>query len=113
MTLEQNGYLVTGVPNGEAALRELHQNPNGYDVVLTDLSMPGISGLQLVYQIRKFRKDIPVIMTSGYISPEDQTRAGRLGIHAILTKPVNTKELLATLAALFEKRTRVNDGTRA
>lgn len=108
MSLEQNGYRVTGMPNGEAALRELKRHPNAYDVVLTDLSMPGMSGLQLAHQIRKLRPDIPVILTSGYISPDDQARADRLGIHTILTKPVNTKELLATLAALFAKQPRLD-----
>ena len=106
MTLEQKGYQVTGMPNGDAALRELRTNPDGYDVVLTDLSMPGMSGLQLAHQIRKVRPGLPVILTSGYISPEDQARADRLGIHAILTKPVNTKELLATLAGIFEEGAR-------
>jgi CheY-like chemotaxis protein len=112
MTLEQNGYVVTGMPNGEAALRELRTNPDGYDVVLTDLSMPGLSGLQLAHQLRKLRPELPVILTSGYIGPEDQARAEKLGIHAILTKPVNTKELLATLSTLFEARTKINGTAR-
>ena len=104
MNLEQNGYRVTGMPSGEAALRELQREPNGYDLVVTDLSMPGISGLQFAQQIREVRPDIPVILTSGYVSPEDKLKADRLGIRAILTKPVNTKELLATLAEVFEER---------
>jgi PAS domain S-box-containing protein len=112
MTLEQHGYIVTGMPNGEAALRELHANPDGYDVVLTDLSMPGLSGLQLAHELRKIRAELPVILTSGYISPEDQARAQELGIHAILTKPVNTKELLGTLSALFETRTKMKGTAR-
>lgn len=103
MSLEQNGYKVTGMPHGEAALAELQRNPHEYDAVITDLSMPGLSGLQLAHQIRKLRADIPVILLSGYISPEDQVRADRLRIQAILTKPVHSKELLAALAALFEK----------
>lgn len=94
MILEQHGYLVTGVPNGEAAVRELHDNPDGFDAVLTDLSMPGMSGLQLAHQIRKLRPDLPVILTSGYVNPEDEARAAKLRIHAILTKPVNTKDSL-------------------
>jgi PAS domain S-box-containing protein len=106
MTLEQNGYIVTGMPNGEAALRELHLNPNSYDAVLTDLSMPGMSGLQLAEQIRELRSDLPVILTSGYVNPEDLSRANQIGVEAILTKPVNTKELLATLSTMFAKRTR-------
>ena len=85
-------------------MRELQREPNGYDLVVTDLSMPGISGLQFAQQIREVRPDIPVILTSGYVSPEDKLKADRLGIRAILTKPVNTKELLATLAEVFEER---------
>lgn len=103
MTLEQNGYKATGTLNRESALPELQQNRNASDAVITDLSMPGLSGLQLAHQIRKLRPDLAVILASGYIDPEDQVRADRLGIRAILTKPVNTKELLATLAQLFEK----------
>ncbi len=103
MTLEQNGYKVTGMPSGEAALEELQQNAN-YDVVITDLSMPGISGLQLAAEIHELRADLPVILTSGYINPDDQGKADKLGFHAVLTKPVNTTELLSTLAALFEGR---------
>jgi PAS domain S-box-containing protein len=104
MTLEQNGYRVTGMPNGESALHELRQNPRGYDAVITDLSMPGMSGLQLAHQLRKLRPDLPVILTSGYVNPDDQSRADRLAIRTILTKPVNTKELLSTLATLFAKK---------
>jgi CheY-like chemotaxis protein len=113
MTLEQNGYKVTGMPNGESALREIQQNPNNYDAVITDLSMPGISGLQLAHQLRKLRADLPVILTSGYISPDDQARADRLKIRAILTKPVKTNELLSTLAVLFENRVRLDNNRLA
>ncbi len=109
MSLEQNGYKVTGLPNGEAALQELQLNPNAYDALLTDLSMPGMSGLQLAHEVRKLRPDLPVILTSGYVNPEDQAKADRLGIRAILTKPVNLKELLATLAGLFANRQNFNN----
>jgi DNA-binding NarL/FixJ family response regulator len=55
-------------------------------------------------KIRKLRPDIPVILTSGYLNPDDLNRAGQLAIRTILLKPVNTKELLGALADLFEKR---------
>jgi DNA-binding NtrC family response regulator len=71
-----------------------------------------MSGLQLAHQIRSLRPDLPVILTSGYVNPEDQACANKLRIHAILTKPVNTKELLTTLRTLFAKRTR-DDSPRA
>lgn len=96
---------TASMSEGETALRALRQNPHGSDAVLTDLSMRGMSGLQLAVEIRKIRPDLPVILTSGYINPDDLNRAGRLGIRTILMKPVNTKELLGALADLFEKCT--------
>ena len=101
MNLEQNGYKVTGVSNGESALQELQQNPAAFDVLITDLSMPGMSGLQLAQEARKLRADLPIVLTSGYINPEDQVKADQLGIRSILTKPVNNRELLSCLATLF------------
>jgi CheY-like chemotaxis protein len=102
--LEQNGYKITSMSDGETALQALRQNPHSYDAVLTDFSMPGMSGLQLAVEIRKIRSDLPVILTSGYIKPDDLNRAVQLGIRTILIKPVNGKELLDALADLFEKR---------
>jgi CheY-like chemotaxis protein len=96
------------MPSAETALLELRRNPRAYDAVVTDLSMPGISGLQFAEEVRQLWPDLPVILTSGYVNPEDKAKADRLGIRAILTKPVNTKELLATLAGLFEKRTKMS-----
>jgi PAS domain S-box-containing protein len=104
MTLEQKGYKVTGVPNGEVALEELRKQINLYDAVVTDLSMPGISGLQLASEIRKLRPELPVILTSGYVNPEDQVRAENAGIHTILQKPVKANELLATLASALQRK---------
>jgi signal transduction histidine kinase/ActR/RegA family two-component response regulator len=102
--LAQNGYKVTSMSDGDAALRALRQNPNSYDAALTDLSMPGMTGLQLAGEVRKLRPDIPMILTSGYLNPDDLNRAGRLGIRTILVKPVDAKELLGALAEIFEKR---------
>jgi CheY-like chemotaxis protein len=102
--LEQHGSKVTSLSDGEAAARALRQNPHSYDTVLTDLSMPGMSGLQLAGEIRKVLSDIPVILTSAYINPDDLNRAVRLGIQTVLIKPLNTKELLGTLANLFNRR---------
>jgi CheY-like chemotaxis protein len=84
-------------------MEELQRNSKRYDAIITDLSMPTMSGLQLADEIRKMRPDIPIILTSGYINTEDQEKAGRLGIRAILTKPVDAKELLRTLAELFQR----------
>ena len=103
-TLEQNGYKATGLSNVEAALREFQQRPEAFDAVITDLSMPAMSGLQLAGELRRLRATIPIILTSGYFSPEDQMHAERLGVGALLTKPVNARELLSALRAIFQEQ---------
>ncbi len=104
MKLEQSGYKVTGVSSGIAALREFQQRPDAFDAVITDLSMPVLSGLQLTRELRELRADIPILLTSGYFSLEDKAIASQLGVRALLTKPVNPKHLLAILHAMFEDR---------
>ena len=104
MMLEQSGYKVTGQCNGEAALIEFRQRPDAFDAVVTDLSMPAMSGLQFARELRKIRPNIPILMTSGYIDPQDQINAIRLGVSAVLTKPVSRKELLAALYDVFQER---------
>jgi PAS domain S-box-containing protein len=113
MMLEQSGYKVTGQSNGEAALIEFRQRPNAFDAVVTDLSMPAMSGLQFARELRKIRADIPILMTSGYMDPQDQINAIRLGVRAVLTKPVSRKELLAALHDIFQERTALDKSQSA
>jgi two-component system cell cycle sensor histidine kinase/response regulator CckA len=104
MKLEQSGYKLTGVSSATAALQEFQQRPEAFDAVITDLSMPEMSGLKLAREMRKLRADIPILLTSGYFNPEDKVTASQLGVRAMLTKPVNPKHLLAILHAMFEDR---------
>jgi PAS domain S-box-containing protein len=113
MMLEQGGYKVTGQSNGEAALIEFRQRPHAFDAVVTDLSMPAMSGLQFARELRKIRPDIPILMTSGYIDPQDQINATRLGVRAMLTKPVSRKELFAALHDIFQERTELDKSQSA
>jgi PAS domain S-box-containing protein len=104
MILEQNGYKVAGFSDGEAALREFQQRPDAFDAVITDSSMPAMSGLQFARELRKIRADIPILLSSGYIDPDDQIIAKRLGIEAILTKPVSRTDLLTVLYSVLQER---------
>jgi len=102
--LEQSGYKVTGLSSGEAALRVFRRRPEEFDAVITDLSMPAMSGLQLARELRNLRADIPILLTSGYFNPEDQMNAERLGVRSLLTKPVNARQLLWALHAIFQEQ---------
>ncbi len=102
--LEQDNCHVTGVNEPGAALAKFTANPQDFDVLVTDLSMPGMSGFDLVREIRKIRPDFPVIVTTGYVRPEDNEVAKSLGIQHVILKPNTVRELGKALKALFDER---------
>jgi len=102
--LEQRDYMVTGLSSVGAALTEFQRRPEAFDAVITDLSMPAMSGLQFARELRRLRADIPIVLTSGYFSPEDQMNAERLGVRALFAKPVNARELLSSLHGIFQEQ---------
>jgi PAS domain S-box-containing protein len=85
--LQRLGYQVTGHIDAAAALYDFNSRPNEFAAVVTDLSMPRMSGFDLVRELFKLRPDLPIILTSGYIRPEDQKVADALGIAQIILKP--------------------------
>jgi len=70
-------------------------------VVVTDLSMPGMSGFELATELQKLRPDIPILMTSGYVRPEDREAARQQGVRDLLLKPYTAAELGEALAQVF------------
>lgn len=93
--LEGEGYDVTAVEDGQSALRKL-QNDN-YDVVLSDLRMPGLDGLSLFEEIMGIRKDIPVILMTAHGTIADAVAATQRGVFGFLPKPVDHEELRGLL----------------
>ncbi len=87
------GYRVSGFTDPSEALRAFQSQPADYDAVVTDVSMPGMSGFDLVRELRRKRADIPVVVTSGYFRPEDIQEAEALGLSAMLVKPNAVEEL--------------------
>jgi two-component system cell cycle sensor histidine kinase/response regulator CckA len=87
--LEDQGYAVTLSANGFDALRKFKENPNQFDVVVTDHFMPKMTGKQLVPKLLEIRSDIPIIFTTGYseLMPEQESRA--LKVHLYLVKPLS------------------------
>lgn len=70
-------------------------------MVVTDLSMPGMSGFELATELQKLRPDIPILMTSGYVRPEDREAARQQGVRDLLLKPYTVAELGEALAQVF------------
>jgi PAS domain S-box-containing protein len=85
--LRRLGYQVTGHVDAAAALDDFRSRPNHFDALVTDLSMPHMSGFDLARQLLALRPGLPIIMASGYVRPEDQRAAEALGINRIILKP--------------------------
>lgn len=101
--LGRMGYEVSGIGDPRRALREFRSHPNEYDVVVTDLSMPGMSGFDLAREILAARPDVPILMTSGYVRAEDEEKARRSGIRAVVQKPDTVEGLSRALDELFRE----------
>ena len=93
--LEGEGYNVTAVEDGLAALKKLHSF--SFDLVLSDLRMPGLDGLSLFEEIMGIRKDIPVILMTAHGTISDAVAATQRGVFGFLPKPVEHDELRTLL----------------
>ena len=102
-TLKRLGYEPAAFPDGAAALREFEAQPERFDAVITDEVMPGLTGTDLAGSLRRRRRDLPIVLVSGYIGPMMSERALAAGIDAILKKPVQSRELAATLARVLKR----------
>ncbi|HKE95015.1 MAG TPA: PAS domain-containing protein [Povalibacter sp.] len=99
--LERLGYQVTGFTDPREALQAFTAAPGDFDVVVTDLSMPCMSGFALARDIHALRPDIPILLTSGYVRAEDRETARQRGIREIVLKPDTIDELGHTLDRIF------------
>jgi len=102
--LSRKGYAVITAENGEEALRKL--NEEKYDVVYTDIRMPGMSGLEVAERVKARRPWIPVVIVTGYGTDAAEARAKAAGVSGFLHKPLSpemiedsARDALATPAA--------------
>jgi signal transduction histidine kinase/CHASE3 domain sensor protein/ActR/RegA family two-component response regulator len=99
--LTRMGYKVTGLTDPEAALCQFSAAPESFDAVVTDLAMPRFSGLELSRQVLALRPDIPVVIISGYVQPQDEAMARTIGVRQVLLKPSTTEDLSNALDSLL------------
>ena len=95
--LRRLGYRVTGYTDPAVALQAFRASPGEFDAVMTDTSMPELSGLDLVREILRVRLDIPVLMVSGYMQPAISNQPGDLGVTEVVLKPHTPEELGAAM----------------
>jgi excisionase family DNA binding protein len=95
-TLALAEYDVELAPDGRTALERLRIIP--YDLLITDLKMPGIDGLAVIREARRLKADIPVIIITGYSTEASAIDAVNLGVSGYLTKPFRVPRVLAAAA---------------
>jgi CheY-like chemotaxis protein len=93
LILETLGYHVTGRTGSKEALQLFQEAPRDFDLILTDMTMPGLTGADLSLRIHAIRPDIPIILCSGFSELIDGDKARELGIQAFLMKPILSKDL--------------------
>ena len=99
--LESPACHVTGFTDPLAALECFAKAPEKFDVIVTDMSMPTLPGFELAARVHRLRADIPIIVTSGYLRPQDYEMAERLSISKLVYKPNTLGEFAALLASEF------------
>ncbi len=98
--LQKAGFEAVGTGSGEVAL-ELLQRGLSVDLLLTDIRMPGVSGLDFARAAWGFRRDLPVLFISGYAEPVFQQSENVALLHDFLPKPYNSAELVAAVRRLL------------
>ncbi|HWW40301.1 response regulator transcription factor [Pedobacter sp.] len=99
--LEEHQYDVTSIADGTEALIEFQANP--YDLVILDIMMPGLNGIEVCRQLRINNKDLPILILTALGSIEDKVIGLNSGADDYLLKPFHFKELLARLEALLRR----------
>ncbi|MBT8004706.1 MAG: response regulator [Rhodospirillales bacterium] len=87
------GYAVTTFTDSEAALEEFKSRPSEFDAVITDQTMPNMTGDVLAAKLREVRSDIPIIMVTGYSAKVSRENAKSAGINEFLMKPLISETL--------------------
>ena len=92
--LEGRGYDVTYLTSSRAAVTVFDTEPNGFDLLLTDQTMPEMSGIELAQALIKKRPNLPVIVCTGYSESMDEAMLSEQGIKGYVTKPIDIPVLL-------------------
>ena len=91
--LERLGYTVDVTHRPQFALDAVRARPNAYALVITDLTMPGIRGIDLARQMRQIRPGLPILLTSGYSADLTPANMEETGIREVLLKPFSVEDL--------------------
>lgn len=98
--LERQGFRVHAAVDPRDALSAFASRPGHFDALVTDLMMPGMSGLYLSAAVRSLRPGLPIVLCSGAITPAHREAAASLGIREVLEKPYSAEGLVRILRSM-------------
>ena len=101
--LESLGYSVEKKLSPYDALEAFRENPEKFDAVITDMTMPGMNGEELSKEIKKIRKDIPIILCTGYNSNVNPETGKEVSVSRIIMKPLTLHELAKTVRKVLDE----------
>jgi CheY-like chemotaxis protein len=103
--LDSLGYKTESVTVPETALNMIQSNPHKFDLVITDMAMPNMTGDQLIQAIKKICPEMPTIICTGYSPRMSEEKADDLGVNAFVMKPLNKTELAKIVRKVLDRRT--------
>ncbi len=101
-TLTELGYTPVGFTASATAVEAFLADPQRFDAVITDESMPGTSGSELIRKMRAIRPEIPIVLVSGYLNAALVQRAREAGADEVLKKPLSARDLATSLARVLQ-----------
>ncbi len=102
--LEKLGYQVESRTSSIEALEAFKANIDKFDLIITDMTMPNMTGIKLAAEVHKIRPDIPVVLCTGFSDSINKSNYKSLGISALIMKPVIKKALAETVREVLEKK---------
>ena len=95
--LRMLGYEVVALTDGQEALTRIQADPQAFDLLITDQTMPHLTGVKLAKEVLAIRPDLPIILCTGYSEAVDANEARALGIRDFLMKPYSVREMAETV----------------
>jgi CheY-like chemotaxis protein len=103
-TIQSWGLTVEACLSADAAEQAFQQAHGEFDLLVTDQAMPGVTGMDLAARLRQRRPELPWLLATGFADADTVARARRLGVRAVLTKPVERDVLRSAVAAVLAER---------
>jgi len=100
--LESLGHKVIAVDKSDEALNLFRAHPSEFDLVITDLTMPIMTGSELTRKLMQIKRDIPIILCTGFSEAVDEDKARAQGIREFVMKPFTTKEMAETIRRVLD-----------